>query len=100
VVTKGKGSNRVSLGNRSLSYLGLAGLLVGFYLFVVLRVEAKNEAALLSGLTQMGFVLLAGGAVLAGARRLRGAARELGNLAVAAFAILAAAQILDITRTT
>jgi hypothetical protein len=71
-------------------FLGLVGVLAGFYLLVVLRVAAKDEAALLSGLTQMGFIALAGGAVFAGARRLRGAARELGNLAVAAFAILAA----------
>ncbi|MBZ5528141.1 MAG: response regulator [Acidobacteriia bacterium] len=86
----------MSLGNRTLLYLGLAGVLAGFYLFVVLRVIAKDEAALLSGLTQMGFVALAGGAIFAGTRRLRGAARELGNLAVAAFAILAVTQILDI----
>ena len=69
----------MSLGNRAALFLGLAGLLAGFYLFVALRVASKDKAALLSGLTQMGFVALAGGAVFAGARRLRGAARELAG---------------------
>jgi len=69
----------VSLGNRVLLFLGLVGVLAGFYLLVVLRVAAKDEAALLSGLTQMGFIALAGGAVFAGARRLRGASSVLAG---------------------
>lgn len=86
----------MSLGNRALWFLGLAGLLAGFYLFVILRLEFKDEAALLSGLTQLGFVALADATVFAGARRLRGVAREMANLAVAALVILTVAQILDV----